>query len=110
MCAEPVGDRLDPGELDQIELVDGRHQAEELLLGHQLADAGEADRAVRRRVDPRPRRQVARVHRAEEGLVRRVGDGLLERPQRARGTPTRAPRSRASSRDGFDPCGASPGT
>ena len=79
------------GELDQVELVDGRHQPEELLLGHQLAGAGEAGGAVGRRADPRAGRQLARVDGAEEGLVRRVGRRPARRSAERRRNATAEP-------------------
>ncbi len=70
-------------ELDEVEVVDRRKQAEELVLGHDLADAGEAALAVGGGGDPRPLRQIARVDGAEERLVGRVGHRLLEAAQGA---------------------------
>ena len=50
MAPELLGDRagLRRVEPDEAEVVDRRQQAEELVLGHELADAGEAALAVGR--------------------------------------------------------------
>ena len=83
MARELLGDRagLRRAEPDEAEVVDRRQQAEELVLGHELADAREAALAVGGGADPRSLGQVARVDGAEEGLVRPVGDRLLEGAQ-----------------------------
>src|SRR5260370_29929579 len=75
-----VGDLVVEG--DEAELVEAGQQAEELLLGHDLAAGGEAARR-RARSDPGPGWQLPRVDGADVGLVGQVGDCLVETAQRS---------------------------
>ena len=74
-----VGDLMVEG--DEAELVEAGQEAEELLLGHDLAAGGEAARA-RARCDPGAPGQVAGVDGADVGLVGQVGDRVVEAAQR----------------------------
>ena len=67
---------------DKAELVEAGQQAEELLLGHDLAAGAEAGRR-RARSDPGPGRQLPGMDGADVGLVGQVGDRLVEAAQRS---------------------------
>ena len=110
--ASLLGDRagLRCAEPDEAEVVDGRQQAEELVLGHELADAREAALAVGRWRRP----TVAPAGRA--GGWRRGTPGGARRPPPARrcaGTPRNCASTSGffgSSRDGLEPWRQRPGT